>query len=536
MGLNSMLVGAGQVQGQFDKNVNDAYRRGQIDTQNAQLNAMRQQQVEQEALKSEMRRNLATQVPGGIMGAPAITPGHIGTFEEPPPPPEEDVGTPQETPRRQPPMKQVTPSSANTPGAPLKPNNPYRSPYNIAPQTTGAPVGGNNSYRSPYTAPSGGPQKQQPAPPYRTPNRGSQSTTPPLGTSQGTVRQFDQQTNPEVKPYTGQSGQQQFQFVPNPNAAETQSREQILMQEIADNPSQEGAIGKELGYTQDAQRKAGNPNVGLTAPAPSNGGVEETTVPGISTGGGTGSGDSMGGGGSAAPTPQQPAMGGGAMQPGSEFFGGSQTGSQQYNFYDQLAQQQAKMAQMHYLAGDPDRAQSAVAQANMARLEQYNILSGQALNAARAGNPTQLLSLMNVYSPSENFSLQANQDGSVTVLSNGQPVGRQSFSQFLDSAQMMVSKAYYDQMTSLKAKIYEDYMKQGFQAQREMGVADVKGRWDVEQAKALAAARGLHISVDSANQRVFASDSQGNVFLYQEGVPIAGTKFPTAGTFVPIQH
>lgn len=529
MGLNSMLVGAGQVQGQFDKNVNDAYRRGQIDTQNAQLNAMRQQQVEQEALKSEMRRNAATQIPGGIMGAPAITPGHIGTFTEPP--------APELSPQGRVPGTFTDEEVASAVGsdagglAPPTRTKPGSNSKVTPPIGFSAPVPPPRPTTAPQTR-SGGQ-----IPPYGASGRGMVRNYGPVvptpGASQGDIRKFDQQTNPEVKPYTGNSGQQQFQFVPNPNAAETQSREQILMQEIADNPSQEGAIGKELGYTQDAQRKAGNPNVGLPVPAPSNGGVEETTIPGIRTGGGTGTGDSMGGGGSAAPTPQQAPMGG-AMQPGSQFFGGDQNGAQHYNFYDQLAAQQAKMAQIHMLSGDPDRAQAAVNQANMARLEQYNILGGQALNAARRGDPTQLLSLMNFYDPGAGYSVQAMRDGSVQILSNGQPIGQQSMGQFLDSAQMMVSKAYYDQMTALKAKIYEEYMKQGFQAQREMAVEDVKGPWKVREAQELANARGLIPTVDSATGRTYFHDSHGNVFIYQEGVPIAGTKYPTAGTLVPV--
>lgn len=217
---------------------------------------------------------------------------------------------------------------------------------------------------------------------------------------------------------------------------------------------------------------------------------------------------------------------------GQQFYGGEQGGQEHYGYYDNLAAQQAKMAQIHMLAGDPDRANQAMVQANMARLEQYNILSGQALNAARRGDPTQLLSLMNFYDPNAGYSIRGLRNGAVEVLTNGQVIGQMAQNDFLDKAQMMTSKAYYDQMTALKAKIYQKYAETGIETQGKLAVADVEGRWKVAVAEKIAASKGLHIVPDSGSGKVFAYDDKGNMFIYKEGVAIGGTQWPTAGEFM----
>lgn len=225
---------------------------------------------------------------------------------------------------------------------------------------------------------------------------------------------------------------------------------------------------------------------------------------------------------------------------GVEFAGGQPDGQQHYNFYDQLANAQTRMAKIHMLNGDPDRAQGAIAQANMARLEQYNILSQQALHAARRGDPTRLLSLMNFYDPGAGYSLRGLNDGHVQVLSNGKPLGAMSEDEFLNSAQLMVSKAYYDKMLDLRMKLAEKQAEQGYQYQREAGVADIKGRWDVEQARQFAIGKGLTPTVDSANNAVYAHgmgpDGRAHLYLVKPGMPIGNnTKFLTAPTLQEIQ-
>lgn len=523
MGLGNFLESTGQVYGELDKNVNDAYRRGQVDVQSAQLNALRERQLNQAALRDQLQRSAATQAPAGIMGAPNINQGYTGQFDMPPPiqapPPGRAPGTFSQ--------EEIDSARASDMGLPAPTRQKVDNSGKITPPIGfAAPMPPPRPTTAPGT-PGGGQM-----PPYGAPGRGMTRNFGPVtpkGNTQGDVRKFDNETNPVIVKPLAPTPNIEGMSLPRSadNRWDTYAPE-ILMQEIADNPDQEGAIGKELGYMQDAQRRAGNPNVGLPVPPPSEppAGIRGLQAPGE---GASGSHSIP------QQTPNQAPMGQGPQ--GTEFFGGQQGGnSQQYSFYDQLANQQSKMAQIHMLAGDPDRANSAIAQANMARLEQYNILSAHALNSARRGDPTQLLSLMNFYDPGAAYSLRAMGGGSVQVLSNGQVIGTMPMTQFLDSAQMMTSKAYSDQMTALKSKLYEEYMKQGFQGQREMGVEDVKGRWHVEAMKAAAQSKGLKIVVDSASGHVFATDANGGSYTYQEGVPIAGSKFPTAGSWIQINQ
>lgn len=567
---------------------NDAYDTGQRHAANAQLQALRQQALDAEALRHEAQQRGAGGVGNMIMPSPNIAPGYQGQYNEPAPTPrpQEEINWPVNTPRRQQPTN---------PQIGLPPQTP--STAVVPPGFTQPPVNGR---------PSPTPQRQ----PYGSNGRGLNfSFKPPLGDispairpSQSDVRKFDAETNSvEVKPYNDGNIQSAplppstapggGVFMPSPgvstpsgqglggNAYVPQARQdemdaeraKILMQEISDNPQDEPALGREIGQIQDGFRKRGYPEsqIGLPVPDPSGSkygghmplpkelttgptaynevpatapqvGAAPAPLPTGSPHAGPYDDTRAAPAAAAAPTePAGPAVSNN-LPAGQEFFGGQQQGHQHYAYYDQLASQMAQMAKMHMLSGDPDRAMQAVGQANMARLEQYNILAMEGLHSAQRGDPTQLLSVMNFYDPGAGYSIRGMHDGNVEVLSNGRTLGRMSQGAFIGSAQELVNKAYYDQMMALRMHMLQKQYDVGLDTQGKMAVADVEGSWKVREMEVFARSKGLTPTVDSANQQVYVHgvgpDGKTIFGVVKPGVPIGGNpKLLTAPTIEMVQ-
>lgn len=570
MGLGSTLIDGGNVYGKFTGNIDAAYETGQRQTQAAQLAALRQQAINHQALTAQMRDAAASQQPNGVMPAPNIAPGYSQPWNEPPP-----------APRPQAPMfspeQQASAEASDAGGLP--------PPSRARPAGTGAgffqpPVGFSPPMAPPRDTTAPATRSGGQMPPYGAHGRGMTRNfgpvTPyPANPQQGDVRRFNQSMNPDapvVKPYRPSGRQGTLNSADTPNnsylptpedvrvSPEQQNqrdlqRIQIMQQEAATAATAGDETGElnsarelgKVGYDKQIQAQSTAPISSQYNSIGPSGGARAEPKPSLLDAPGPGIGAVT-----AAPTapppvqapvpPAQPAAGATPAMPamsnnigsGQEYFGGQQNGQQHYGFYDQLAQQQTKMAQIHMLSGDPDRAQAAIVQANMARLEQYNILSTQALQAARRGDPTQLLSLMNFYDPNAGYSVRPLQNGGVQVLSNGQPLGMMSQGEFINNAQLLVSKAYYDKMLDLRMKLYEKQAEAQIKYGADASLEDIKGRWHVDAMKEAALARGLKIVVDSASSHAYATDSQGNSYIYHDGVPIAGSKFPTAGEWVPI--